>query len=253
MNNAKTVHPSEGVQKTPAVSGWFWALKLLSTGMGEAASDWLVHRLGTYPAVGLGAVVFCIGMAVQLRSRRYETITYWTTVCLVAVFGTMIADAVHVGLGVPYAVSTVGGLIAVVVAMMTWKYVEGTVSLSSVTRGRVELFYWAAVIATFALGTAAGDWTSRTLGLGYLGSTVLFVVLFSLTVVWFGVTKSCGVASFWIAYIITRPLGASFADYLGMDKSRSGLGLGLGNISLFWLACIGLLLVVARRYDRKAS
>jgi len=242
---------NKSATKTPAVTALFWILKLLTTGMGEAASDWLVKRLGTYPAVALGFVVFAIVLVAQLRAPRYHTALYWTTVSMVAVFGTMIADAAHVGLGVPYQVSTLVGLVAVVVVMAAWRWREGTVSLSSVTTGRPEYFYWATVIATFALGTAAGDWTARTLGLRYAGSTFLFLGLFALPALWFAFRRSFGVATFWFAYVITRPLGASVADYLGVSPKRGGLGLGLGGVSVAWAALIAVLIAVAHRLESR--
>lgn len=163
---------------------------------------------------------------------------------MISIFGTTVADAFHVVLGVPYAVSTVAFLLAVVATFALWYRVEGTLSIHSIRTGRRELFYWTAVILTFALGTAAGDLTATTLGLGYAASIVIFGVFFALPALarwrsWLG-----AVATFWTAYVFTRPLGASVTDWLGVPHSRGGVGIGTGLVSL--IALVAIVAVVAR-------
>ena len=152
--------------KVPAVTAWFWAVKILTTGMGEATSDYLVHTINPVIAVGIGAAGLAIALAVQFTVRRYVAALYWLAVTMVAVFGTMEADVLHVALGVPYAVSTAGFAVALAVIFAVWHAAEKTLSIHSVRTRRRELFYWAAIMATFALGTAAGDLSAYTLGLG---------------------------------------------------------------------------------------
>jgi uncharacterized membrane-anchored protein len=214
------------LRKVPEVTVYFWIVKLLSTAMGESTSDFLVFQIDPYVAVVLGCGGLVLALLLQLWVRRYVAWIYWLAVVMVAVFGTMAADVVHVVLHVPYLVSTVFFAIALAIVFVAWSATEKTLSIHSIFIGRREVFYWATVIATFALGTAAGDLTAATLGLGYFPSLILFAVLFALPglAYWrFGLNR---VAAFWFAYVITRPLGASFADWLG--KSTLG-GLGLGD------------------------
>jgi uncharacterized membrane-anchored protein len=151
---------------------------------------------------------------------------------MVGVFGTVAADVLHVGLGVPYVVSTTLYAIVLTAVFMTWQRSELTLSIHSILTRRRELFYWAAVLATFALGTAAGDMTARTLGLGYLGSGVMFAVLIAVPAVAYRRFGMNAVLAFWFAYIVTRPLGASFADWMAVPHNRGGLGFGYGPVSI---------------------
>ena len=200
--------------------------------MGETTSDFLVHRLGPPPAVLIGAAAFSAALWLQLRAGRYSAWIYWLAVAMVGVFGTMAADVLHVGLGIPYVVSTTFYAIVLTAVFLTWQRSELTLSIHSILTRRRELFYWAAVLATFALGTAAGDMTARTLGLGYLGSGVMFAALIAVPAVAYRRFGMNAVLAFWFAYIVTRPLGASFADWMAVPHSRGGLGFGYGPVSL---------------------
>jgi uncharacterized membrane-anchored protein len=159
-------HRHASVSKVPAVNSYFWGLKILTTAMGEAVSDFMVKRYNPYLAVFAGFVVFAIAIGWQFRVPSYRTWPYWTAVAMVAVFGTMVADAMHVGLGIPYKVSVVFFTIALAAVFTVWYLTERTLSIHSITTPRRELFYWATVCCTFALGTATGDWTAVTLHLG---------------------------------------------------------------------------------------
>ncbi|HEX9527443.1 MAG TPA: hypothetical protein VF951_08090 [Streptosporangiaceae bacterium] len=218
---------------------YFWITKVLTTGMGEATSDYLVHHFNREIAVVFGFTAFVAAMALQFFVRRYVTWIYWLAVAMVAVFGTMAADVLHVGLHVPYWASSVFYAVVLALIFVAWRRSEGTLSIHSIYTRRRETFYWATVLATFALGTAAGDWTARTVGLGYFGSGVMFLVVITIPAVahWrFGMNA---IAAFWFAYIVTRPLGASFADWLAWPHSASGLGLGHGAVSLYSTVIIG--------------
>src|SRR5215472_7411534 len=222
-------HP---LTKVPEVTAYFWITKVLTTGMGEATSDYLVHRFNPEIAVVAGFTAFVAAMVLQFSVRRYNSWVYWLAVVMVAVFGTMAADVLHVGLGIPYAVSTAFYSVVLAVIFVLWYRSEGTLSIHSIYTRRREVFYWATVLATFALGTAAGDLTAKVVGLGYLGSGVMFAVVIAIPYVgyrWFGLNPIVG---FWFAYIVTRPLGASFADWLAWPPSVGGLGLGHGVVSL---------------------
>jgi uncharacterized membrane-anchored protein len=218
--------------RVPAVTVVFWVTKGLTTGMGESSSDYLVHRLPPVLAVALGAIALAGALALQFAARRYVPWIYWLAVAMVGVFGTMAADVLHVGLGVPYLVSTVFFAVSLAVVFAAWYATEKTLSIHSIYTARREFFYWAAVMTTFALGTAAGDMTAITLHLGYLSSGVMFAVVVAVPAVahrWFGLNA---ILAFWLAYIATRPLGASFADWMGVSPARGGLDLGAGPVSL---------------------
>jgi uncharacterized membrane-anchored protein len=221
--------------KVPArITVVFWAIKLLSTAMGESLSDSLVHGINQYLAVMIGFVLFGVAMALQFSARRYNPWTYWFAVAMVAVFGTMAADVLHIGLHIPYAASSIFYLVALGVIFTVWYRTEHTLSIHSVYTRRREAFYWLAVLATFALGTAVGDLTAVTFNLGYLGSGVMFAVLFVLPGLAYALLRANSVAMFWFAYILTRPLGASFADWLGFPRNAGGIGVGHATTAVYF-------------------
>jgi uncharacterized membrane-anchored protein len=200
--------------------------------MGESASDSLVNHLDPIIAVALGGIGLAAALILQLAVRRYVAWIYWLAVVMVAIFGTMAADVIHIGLGISYLASTVFFTVALAVIFVVWYVTEKTLSIHSISTPRREMFYWATVIATFALGTAAGDMTATTLGLGYFSSGVLFAVLIALPALGYWLLGLNEILAFWFAYIVTRPLGASFADWMGMPYSSGGIGLGRVQVSL---------------------
>ncbi len=220
------------LRKVPQLTIYFWIVKVLTTGMGEATSDYLVHRINPYVAVAIGAVAFVVALAVQLILSRYVASIYWLAVVMVAVFGTMAADVLHVGLGVPYVISSAFYAVALAVIFLTWHATEKTLSIHSIYTRRRELFYWATVLATFALGTAASDLTAYTLHLGFFASGILFLGAIAVPAIGYSLGWLSELLAFWSAYILTRPLGASFADWLGVPRSLSGLNLGRGKIAV---------------------
>jgi uncharacterized membrane-anchored protein len=237
--------------KVPTVTALFWVTKVLTTAMGETASDYLVKTIDPVVAVAAAFVLLVAALALQFAVRRYLPAAYWFAVLMVAVFGTMVADVLHVEMGVPYIVST--GLFAVVLAavFVLWYATQRTLSVHRIDSRPREAFYWAAVLATFALGTAFGDLTAVTLGLGYLVSGILFGLLFAIPGIayrWWGFGAT---AAFWSAYVLTRPFGASLSDWLAVSQARGGLALGTGPVSLVLLAaivvCVGIMTAGARR------
>jgi uncharacterized membrane-anchored protein len=224
--------------KVPEVTAYFWIVKALTTGMGESTSDFLVHRLVPEIAVVLGAIAFAIALWVQFSTDRYVAWKYWLAVAMVGVFGTMAADVLHVGLGVPYIASTVFYAVVLAVVFRTWYLSEGTLSIHSIYTPRREIFYWAAVLATFALGTAAGDLTAVTFGLGFFASGLLFAAVIAIPALGYFRFGMNSILAFWFAYVVTRPLGASFADWMAVSPERGGLALGTGPVSLALAALI---------------
>ncbi|HZS24179.1 MAG TPA: hypothetical protein VFA30_04250 [Gaiellaceae bacterium] len=240
--------------RVPArITAHFWAIKLLTTAAGEATSDYLVHNVNPYLAVMGGFVAFVVAMALQLRTRRYVPWIYWLAVAMVAVFGTMAADVLHVEFGVPYVVSTIAFAIALAVVFVAWKRSEGTLSIHSIDTDRRELFYWAAVLATFAMGTAAGDLAAYTLDLGFLSAGILFAAVFAVPGLAYRFAGMNPILAFWFAYVLTRPLGASFADWTGKARTAGGLGLGDGPVAFVLFATIAALVayVSVTRVDRE--
>jgi uncharacterized membrane-anchored protein len=218
--------------KVPEITLAFWVAKILSTAMGEATSDYLVFHVNPYAAVVLGAAGIAVALALQFTTRRYIPAIYWLLVVMVSIFGTMVADVIHVVLGVPYPVSAGLFTACLLVILWGWNASEHTLSIHSVATPRREFFYWATVIATFALGTAAGDLTASTFGMGYLNSAVLFSGLFALPAVAYFAFGVSEVAAFWTAYILTRPMGASFADWFDKPVQTSGLGYGTPSVAV---------------------
>jgi uncharacterized membrane-anchored protein len=218
--------------KVPEVTAFFWITKVLTTAMGESTSDFLVHRMDPVIAVCLGALGLAVALALQFFRRTYSTWIYWLAVVMVAVFGTMAADVLHIRFAIPYAVTSTFFAIILTVVFIAWYASERTLSIHSIYTHRREAFYWATVMATFALGTAVGDMTAYTLGLGYFTSAVVFAVLITIPGIayrWLGLN---GIMAFWSAYVLTRPLGASLADWASVPHWRGGLGFGWGPVSV---------------------
>lgn len=228
--------------KVPEIIAFFWFTKVATTAMGETTSDWMNGFLGPAIAIPLMLIALAWALRRQFRADRYDAWTYWSVVVMVAIFGTSAADALHVGLGIPYIVSTIFYAIVLAAIFAAWHRSEGTLSIHSIRTRRREAFYWATVLATFALGTAAGDMTATSLHLGYLGSILLFAALIAVPFVghrWFGMNE---VLAFWAAYVLTRPLGASVADWMAVEPHRGGLGIGAGGVSLILVTVVLLLI-----------
>jgi uncharacterized membrane-anchored protein len=209
--------------KVPQIGVLFWVVKLLTTAGGEATSDWFAHNVMLGAAADLLLIVTAVFF--QFRTRRYVAAAYWYLALAIATFGTGAADVMHLDLGLPYAATTVLWAVVLAVVFWIWYRSEGTLSIHSIVTVRRETYYWATVFATFALGTALGDLTATTLHLGYFGSIVLFTVVIAVPAIGWRLGLN-PVAAFWFAYIVTRPLGASFADWFSKPHSASGLNLG---------------------------
>ncbi|HEY5229922.1 MAG TPA: hypothetical protein VIJ11_03385 [Galbitalea sp.] len=220
------------LSKVPEITAAFWITKVLTTGMGESTSDYLVLTLGPAIAIGLGTLVFAAALIAQFRVKRYIAGVYWFAVVMISVFGTMAADVLHVGLGIPYLISTIFFAVVLAAIFFAWYRSQRTLSIHSITTRTRELFYWATVLATFALGTASGDLTATTFQLGFLGSGILFAVVIALPAIAWWKFRLNAIFAFWFAYVTTRPLGASFADWMAVSHVRGGLNWGTGPVSL---------------------
>ena len=219
------------LRKVPEVTIYFWIIKILTTAMGESFSDYLVKIMDPIIAVVLGGLGFVAILALQLFTYKYKAWIYWLTVSMVAIFGTMAADVLHVGLGIPYSISTAFFSVILTLIFILWYKKEKTLSIHRINTTRSELFYWATVVSTFALGTAIGDLTASTFNLGYLNSGILFAILFAIPAIAYLVFGINEIFAFWFAYIMTRPLGASFADWFG-KSALGGLGFGDAKVTI---------------------
>src|SRR6266481_1725506 len=213
--------------KVPEVTLAFWIIKIMSTTVGETGADYLaVHvGLGTAATDGIMAILLIASLMLQLHARQYVPWRYWLTVVLVSVVGTQITDALTDGLDVSLYLSTSVFAIALAVTFAVWYAVERTLSIHTIFTTRRELFYWAAILFTFALGTAAGDLATEALQLGFRLGVVIFGGLIALVTLAY-YRGANPILTFWVAYILTRPLGASLGDFLSQAKTYGGLGLG---------------------------
>ena len=234
--------PEPIAAKVPEITFLFWVIKILTTAGGEATSDYLALDLGSRLIAGcIEAGIFLIALVWQFRTRRYVAAAYWSLAYAIAIFGTGVADAMHLFIGIPYAGTTALWAIVLAVLFWLWYRSERTLSIHSIYTQRREIYYWAVVFATFALGTALGDFTATALHLGYLASGILFfVVILIPAVAWkfFGLNS---VVAFWFAYVVTRPLGASFADWLSKPHSLSGANYGDGPVALIITIIVAVL------------
>ncbi|WP_309606981.1 hypothetical protein [Phenylobacterium sp.] len=244
------------LNKVPAVTLIFWLIKTMATTVGETAADFLstTLHLGLIVTSYVMGALLLLALAVQLMTRRYWPMAYWVVVVLVSVVGTLISDNLVDNLGVSLIVTSVifgAGLAAVFV---TWYASERTLSVHTIVTTRREIFYWAAILLTFSLGTSAGDLIAEKLGLGYAYSVVLFLALIAAVAGAYYVFKINAVLAFWIAYILTRPLGASTGDLLSQPAKLGGLGLGTTWTSLlFLLAIVSLAGYLALRQRRETA
>lgn len=239
--------------KVPEATLVFWAIKIMATTVGETGADYLaVHvGLGTALTGGMMLTLLIVALVAQLRMRKYVPWIYWLTVVLVSVVGTQITDALTDRLGISLYASTLAFSIALAVVFALWYRSERTLSIHTIVTTRRELFYWAAILFTFALGTAAGDLATEALGLGFMIGVAAFGALIALV----GIAYYVGgnpVLTFWIAYILTRPLGASFGDLLSQSRAYGGLGLGTINTSALFLSAIVVLVIFASALEQRS-
>jgi len=237
------------LNKVPEVTIFFWVIKIMATTVGETAADFLNDHVG----LGLTGttLVMSVGLAAalwwQFRARKYVPVIYWTAVVLISVVGTLATDNLTDNLGVPLALTTAVFSLALAVTFWLWYRQEGTLSIHSIFTSRREAWYWLAILFTFSLGTAAGDLLAEQLSLGYWISALLFgACIAAITVAHFRFRMDA-VLAFWLAYILTRPLGASMGDYLSQPRANGGLGLGTtGTSAIFVVVIFGLVLYLTK-------
>ncbi len=229
--------------RVPEVTLGFWLIKLLAVTMGETAADYLAVNLG----LGLTATslimasVLALALIVQFAQKRYVPWSYWSAVVLISVVGTLVTDNLVDNLGVPLLETTLAFTAALAGTFLLWHRSEGTLSIHEVTTTRREAFYWLAILFTFALGTAAGDLVAEQFGLGYLATGILFGMVIASLSLGYALLGLDPILAFWLVYILTRPLGASFGDLLSQPGDYGGLGLGTILTSAAFLGAIVVL------------
>lgn len=240
------------LNRVPRATVDFWLIKLMAVTMGETAADYLAVNMG----LGLTATSLIMAgllagaIALQFAQKRYLPPVYWVAVVLISIVGTLATDNLTDNLNVPLELSTIGFSIALMLTFTAWKAFEGTLSIRSITTGRREAFYWLCILFTFALGTAVGDLISEAFGFGYVTTGLIFAAVIGMIVFAYFVLRMDGILAFWLAYIFTRPLGASLGDYLSQPLEYGGLGLGTIYTSLLFLLIIAALVVyLSMSYD----
>jgi len=233
------------LNKVPEVTIAFWLIKIMSTTVGETGADFLAVHVGLGTAVtdGIMAILLIASLILQLRARQYVPWRYWLTVVLVSVVGTQITDALTDGLDVSLYLSTSVFAVALAATFAVWYSVERTLSIHTIVTTRRELFYWTAILFTFALGTAAGDLATEALQLGFRVGVAAFGALLALVALAY-YRGANPVLTFWIAYVLTRPLGASLGDLLSQAQTYGGLGLGTIITSAVFLTIIVILVAL---------
>ena len=248
MKNLPSIDMPNLLNKVPLATLAFWIIKIMATTVGETGADYLAVNAG-FGQVVTGATMaslFAVALVAQVRSKTYTPWLYWVTVILVSVVGTQITDALTDGLGVSLYLSTATFATLLIVIFWLWYRSEGTLSILAIDTRRRELFYWAAILCTFALGTAAGDLATEALGLGFQIGVLVFAVLIAMIIA----ARRLGanpVLAFWLAYILTRPLGAALGDLLSQAKTYGGLGLGPMLTSIIFLSVITGLVAMSQR------
>jgi uncharacterized membrane-anchored protein len=227
------------LNKVPEVTVFFWIIKILATTVGETFADFLSGLgLGLGGTTVVMTALFLAVLVWQFRTRQYVPAVYWLTVVLISVVGTLITDNLTDVLGIPLVVSTAVFTAALVLTFVVWYRAEGTLSIHSIVTVRREAFYWLAILFTFALGTAAGDLVGERFGVGYWLTALLVALLIAAVATSHLVFHANAVLTFWIAYVLTRPLGASLGDGLSQPRDNGGLGLGTTWTSVLFLVTI---------------
>ena len=247
------------LNKVPEVTLAFWIIKIMATTVGETGADYLSDTLGlglVNTSYILGALCV-IALIIQIRSNRYIPVIYWLVVVLISVMGTLITDNLVENLGVSLELTSTIFAIALVLVFVVWYASEKTLDVNRITTTRREWFYWAAILFTFALGTSAGDLISEQMGLGYALSAIIFISVIALIFLAYKFLKLNGVLAFWLAYILTRPLGASIGDLLTQDPKDGGLGVSTTIINICFLIVMISLVAYLTKHEnqrlRKAS
>jgi uncharacterized membrane-anchored protein len=255
------------LNKVAEVTLYFWMIKILCTTVGETAADYLNETLhfGLTRTAFVMSALLVVSLVLQLKAKKYLPSLYWITVVFISVVGTLITDILTDKLHVPLEVTTGVFSVALLLTFIGWYWSEKTLSVHSIFTTRRETLYWLAILFTFALGTAAGDLSAEKLGVGYLNSILIFAGLIALVTLAHFIMKAIlgihhkyqstnAVLAFWLAYILTRPLGASIGDFMSQDRTAGGIGLGTTATSaIFLIAILSLVVFLTTRIDKASN
>ena len=254
MNTQTTAAP---VNRVPEVTVSFWLIKLLAVTMGETAADYLAVNLGLglSATTAIMAMALAAALALQISRKAYVPWIYWLAVVMISIVGTLVTDNLVDSFGVPLMATTVLFTLALIATFCVWFRSERTLSIHTIFTDRREGYYWLAILFTFALGTAAGDLVAEHFGLGYMATGVLFALIIASLAIGYFLLGLDAILGFWLAYIFTRPLGASFGDLLSQPADYGGFGLGTIITSAVFLAGIALLVgfLTLRPAERRAA
>jgi uncharacterized membrane-anchored protein len=239
----------EVLNKVPEATIFFWIIKIMATTVGETAADFLNTHLGlglTGTTLVMGAALIGV-LVVQFWTARYTPPIYWLAVVLISVVGTLITDNLVDNFGVPLTTTTTIFAVALAATFATWQASERTLSIHSINSTKREGFYWLTILFTFAVGTAAGDLVAEKMNLGFGKTAVMFAVIIGLIFVAWRYLRGNAILTFWVAYILTRPLGASLGDYLSQKRVDGGLGLGtVATSAIFLITILAVVVYLAR-------
>ena len=240
------------LNKVPEVTIFFWIIKIMATTVGETGADFLIFnfKLGLTTTSYLMGIILIAALLIQMIVKKYVPWIYWLAVVFISIVGTLITDNLVDNFGIALTTTTLVFGLALLATFITWYISQKTLSIHTIYTIKREMFYWVAILFTFALGTAAGDLVAEGLHLGYAISGLIFAALIGAVMISYYLFKANAVVAFWIAYILTRPLGASFGDYLSQPAVNGGLGFGTIDTSIVFLVII-LSLVVYLSISRK--
>lgn len=238
--------------KVPEVTLLFWLIKIAATTLGETGGDAVTMsmNLGYLIGTGIFAIVFLVAVSAQIRARAFHPVLYWVTIVATTTVGTTMADFADRSLGIGYAGGSSALFLLLLISLATWYRTMGSVSVGAVSSPKAEMFYWVTIMFSQTLGTALGDWTASTAGLGYEGSALVFGALLGLVAAAYYWTRLSRTLLFWVAFILTRPLGAVVGDFLDKPLSAGGL-----DLSRYWAsaALVGLMLVGILLFPQRAA
>jgi uncharacterized membrane-anchored protein len=248
MNTSK----QEMLSKVPEVTLIFWIIKILATTLGETGGDAvsMSMNLGYLIGTAIFAVIFIVAVTIQIKAKKFHPVLYWTTIIATTTVGTTLADFADRSLGIGYAGGTLLLLTLLIASLLTWHRTMGSVAVDTVSSPKSEAFYWVTIMFSQTLGTALGDWTADTAGLGYTGGALVFGTMLAIIAVAYYRTKISHTALFWAAFILTRPLGAVVGDFLDKPIAKGGLELSRYSASLTLLA---LIVVCIFMFSHKAA
>ena len=255
LSTAAHVSLRQSLNKVPEATVYFWFIKIMCTTVGETAADFLNVNLnlGLEATAVLMAALLAVALVIQFRTRKYVPAVYWLAVVLISVVGTLITDLLTDNVGISLKASTLVFMLALAATFAVWFAVEKTLNIHAINTTRREIFYWLAILFTFALGTAAGDLVAETFAVGYLPSALMFAVVIAVIAAARYAVRVNSVLAFWAAYILTRPLGASLGDYLSQSTDDGGLGLGTKVTTVAFLVVVLVLVTFLSLTRRDAT